>query len=85
MIFEKGKIDGITDTQLKHFVDSRINHCLKQLGLKNMFEVSYNPIADYFYDSINSFSSNDFFSGVGNQYSRNWDSSSFLWLPPLTE
>lgn len=79
MIFEQGKIEGITEHQLDNFVQSRINECLKQLGFKKMFEVKYNPIAEWFYKAINDYSFNDFFSGMGNQYHRNWDESAFTW------
>jgi ribonucleotide reductase beta subunit family protein with ferritin-like domain len=78
-IFEKGRIDGITDVQMKHFIDSRINLVLKNLGFQPMFEVPYNPIADWFYDGINGYSYNDFFSGIGNQYVRDWDEGAFTW------
>ncbi len=79
MIFEKGNIDGITEKQLTHFVESRINDCLKQLGFKKLYDVKYNPIAEWFYKAINDYSFNDFFSGMGNQYHRNWDESAFVW------
>jgi ribonucleotide reductase beta subunit family protein with ferritin-like domain len=79
MIFEQGKIDGITDVQMTHFVQSRVNECLKQLGFAKMFEVKYNPIADHFYKSLSDFSFNDFFSGIGSEYQRNWDESGFAW------
>ena len=79
MIFEKGKIDGITDTQLKHFVESRINLCLKNLGYNNLFEVKYNPIADWFYNGLNNFQFVDFFSGQGREYQRDWDEDSLVW------
>lgn len=79
MIFEKGKIDGITPKQLKHFVESRINLCLKNLGYDKMFDVTYNPIGEYFYKGINNFIFNDFFTGIGSSYSRNWDEKSFQW------
>lgn len=79
MIFEKGKIDGITEKQMRHFVESRINLCLHQLGYKNLFNVEYNPIADWFYDGINGYQYNDFFSGLGSQYSRDWTESEFTW------
>lgn len=78
-IFEKGKIEGITDVQMKHFIDSRINLVLRNLGYDNLYEVKYNPIADWFYDGINGYSFNDFFSGTGNQYSRDWDEGDFSW------
>lgn len=77
--FEKGKIDGITETQVIHFVESRVNHCLQKLGYEKMFDVSYDPVSEWFYKGINSYQFNDFFSGVGNQYHRNWDETAFVW------
>lgn len=79
MIFEQGPIDGITEKQLINFVESRINECLKQLGFKKLYDVRYNPIAEWFYKAINDYSFNDFFSGMGNQYHRNWDETAFVW------
>lgn len=79
MIFEKGNIEGITPTQMKHFVESRINICLNDLGIENIFEVNYNPIADWFYDAINSIKLHDFFSTTGNEYHRNWNQEKFIW------
>lgn len=78
-IFEKGTIEGITAVQMKHFVDSRINLVLRQLGYNNLYDVSYNPIANYFYDGINGFAFNDFFSGVGSSYTRDWSESELEW------
>jgi ribonucleotide reductase beta subunit family protein with ferritin-like domain len=76
-IFSKGKIDGITDTQLEHFAQSRINLCLRNLGYKNLFKVEYNPIQDWFYKGINGYQSQDFFNSQGNQYTRDWDTNGF--------
>ena len=78
-IFEKGKIEGITDLQMKNFVDSRINLVLRSLGFENLYEVKYNPVAEWFYDGINTYVFNDFFSGIGNQYSRSWDEGELEW------
>lgn len=78
-IFEKGDIEGITETQLQHFTQSRINFCLRNMGYKNHYKVEYNPIADYFYKGINGFKSQDFFNSQGNQYVRGWSKSSFTW------
>ena len=78
-IFSKGKIEGITETQLEHFAKSRINKCLRELGYKNLWEVDYNPIAEWFYRGINGYQMQDFFSSQGNQYQRNWDANSFKW------
>lgn len=79
MTFEKGKIDGITDVQLKHFVDSRLNVCMVNLGYDKLYEVKYNPIADWFYNGLNNYQFVDFFSGQGREYQRNWDAKRFVW------
>lgn len=78
-IFEKGKIVGITAHQLEEFVKSRINIVLKNLGFEPLYEVTYNPISAWFYEGINGFTYNDFFAGIGNQYSRGWDEKGFNW------
>lgn len=85
LIFSEGPIDGITAEQLKNFVKSRINNVLFECGLAKLFEVGDNPIADWFYQSINSFTFNDTFSGVGNSYHRDWDETSFNWVVPEDE
>lgn len=76
-IFEKGRIEGITDTQLEYFAQSRINLCLRNLGYENLYKVDYNPVADWFYKGINGYSMIDFFNSQGNQYQRDWDSVGF--------
>ena len=78
-IFEKGGIEGITAVQLKHFVDSRINLVLRQLGYNNLYDVKYNPILEWFDAGINAFSFNDFFSGQGREYSRDWSENDLSW------
>jgi len=78
-IFEKGKIENITATQLKHFALSRFNLCLRELGFSDLDVVTYNPIASWFYTGINNFQFNDFFAGIGNQYSRSWEETGFTW------
>jgi len=76
-IFEKGRIEGITDTQLEYFAQSRINLCLRNLGYENLYKVDYNPVAVWFYAGINGYSQIDFFNSQGNQYTRDWDSEGF--------
>lgn len=76
-IFEKGNIDGITAHQLEVFAMSRIDLCLTNLGYEPLFNVEYNPIADWFYKGITGYSSNDFFNSKGNQYSRDWNLMGF--------
>jgi len=78
-IFEKGPIKGITAHQLEEFVKSRINICLGNMGLHSEWKVPYNPIALWFYNGINNYTYNDFFSAVGNEYSRNWSETEFVW------
>ena len=78
-LFERGDIKGITAHQLECFVQSRLNECLKELGYEKEYDVKYNPIAGWFYDGINKFQFNDFFSGQGREYNRNWDQSGFVW------
>lgn len=78
-IFEKGTIKGITEHQLKCFVQSRINLCLRNLGMENIYEVRYNPIQEWFYKNANAVKLHDFFSRTGNAYNRNWTESKFIW------
>lgn len=81
MIFEKGEIPGINAEDLKAFVRSRINICLSNLGVEPIFtrEETENTIDKWFYKGINDFQFNDFFSGMGNQYNRNWEKTGFVW------
>mgnify|MGYP001627409958 CR=1 FL=1 len=79
LTFDKGKIDGITETQIVHFVESRVNHCLGKLGYGKMFDVKYDPVSSWFYKGINSYQFNDFFSAIGNQYHRSWSETDFVW------
>ena len=78
-LFSKGKIEGITAHQLENFVKSRINECFKDMGLKKVYEIEYDPIASWFYKGINDYHFNDFFSGAGSEYHRNWDEKGFTW------
>ena len=77
MLFEKGPIKGITPTQLKNFVQSRLNMCLKKLGYTHEWKISYNPIEEWFYDNINAIKLHDFFNTTGNEYNRNWNMEAF--------
>lgn len=79
MIFEKGSIKGITDHQLKSFIQHRLDVCLEQLGFKKHFNPSYNPIKNWFYKNINSPQLHDFFYKIGNQYNRDWNEHGFIW------
>lgn len=79
MIFDQGDIDGIDKNELKIFVRSRINLCLENLGCPALYLVGENPIADWFYLGINSYSLNDFFYAVGSEYNRSASEEDFSW------
>lgn len=79
MIFEKGRIDGITPHQMKNFVDSRVDLCLQNLGISKIYDVQSNPIAEWFYTGISSSVMHDFFQNIGNQYHRDWKEEDFKW------
>lgn len=84
-LFEQGEIKGITAHQLENFVQSRVNECLKQLGFAKEYDVKYNPVSEWFYKGINNYQFNDFFSGQGREYNRNWDQSGFVWKKETNE
>lgn len=78
-IFEKGHIKGITDKQLIHFVESRLDICLENLGYKAKFKPTYNPIGTWFYNDLESSVLHDFFSSQGSDYNRAWTETRFKW------
>lgn len=79
MIFEKGEMDGITPEQMKTFIKSRVNLCLSRLNLPPIFDVHNNIVGEWFYKNINAPQFNDFFSGVGSSYNRDWNEVGFVW------
>jgi len=79
MIFEKGAIKGITDHQMKNFVQSRLDVCLANLGIGAIYNPKYNPIAEWFYSNINSYNFHDFFNAGGREYHRDWHETRFIW------
>jgi ribonucleoside-diphosphate reductase beta chain len=78
-MFEFGPIEGITSLMLENFVQSRLDLCLTRLGAKVLFDPKYNPIADWFYDDIESSTLHDTFIAMGNDYKRNWTETKFTW------
>ena len=77
MIFAKGKIDGITERDMKTFIKSRINLCLNNLGIDSIYDINDNPIGRWFYDNITMPTIHDFFYALGSQYHRDWAESDF--------
>lgn len=79
-LFAFGKISGITENQMKIFIRSRINECLKCLEIVPIFEFEkYNPIEDWFYSNITTLKLSDFFHSKSAQYSRKWKKHKFTW------
>jgi ribonucleotide reductase beta subunit family protein with ferritin-like domain len=81
-IFEKGEIRGTSAKQLTHFVESRLDICLKQLGISAQYSPKYNPIASWFYKDLESSTLHDFFRSQGSDYNRNWVEKRFTWVVP---
>lgn len=79
MIYDEGDIHGLSKDELKVFVKSRINLCLANLGIKEIYTIDENPIAEWFYNNINAVQFHDFFSGMGSNYNRSWDEKAFVW------
>ena len=79
MVFEKGSIEGITATQMTHFVESRLDECLVCLGLEKRYKPTYNPIAKWFYKSVKMNQLHDSFVKVGNEYKRGYVETKFTW------
>ena len=76
-LFEKGDIEGMCKEDIAAFVRHRVNECLKRLEIAPIYDESYNPLAKPFYDSVKGYSSTDFFSSQGSQYTRGWSENGF--------
>lgn len=74
-------INDITGEQLKIFIRSRANDTLELLGYKPFYEVTVNPIAEWFYRGTKSIKSHDFFASDTTQYNRTWKIQNFSRLP----
>tara|TARA_R110000796_G_scaffold40420_5_gene100071 strand:- start:635 stop:1657 length:1023 start_codon:yes stop_codon:yes gene_type:complete len=80
MIFEKGNISGITSSDLRTFVKHRINTCLINLGMEELYVGVKSPVEEWFYKMIGGEAQHDFFVKIGSSYNRNWSRSSFRWV-----
>lgn len=72
-----GEVGGYTLKQANHFVEHRADVCLINAGLKPLFKPKYNPVAEWFYDDINSLRLHDFFAQSGGEYSMRWVTEAF--------
>jgi len=79
MIFEEGKIPGVTNKQLNNFIQSRVDLCLENLGYQPVYLPEYNPIAGWFYRSIAGSKMTDFFVSQSSDYNRDWSEAGFIW------
>lgn len=80
MTFEKGEIEGIDPFQMKVFVQNRLNTCLENLGIEGFFPIkSEGTISAWFYKNMKGYNMNDFFTGKGREYVRNWNEGGFVW------
>lgn len=77
MLFEHGPIPGIEQGDLETFVKSRVNLTLENMQMEPLFDISDNPIADWFYSGINGTQFHDFFQVTGNEYNRSVGESEF--------
>lgn len=75
--FAEGELDTYTITQANHFAEHRVDVCLINAGLKPLFKPKYNPVAEWFYDDINSLRLHDFFAQSDGSYSSKWVAESF--------
>lgn len=77
---QDSSINDITADELKAFIRSRANLVLTDMGFIPEYEVSKNPIAEWFYQGINSIKVHDFFAANTTQYRRNWKFDNFSYF-----
>lgn len=77
ILFENGEIEGIKSEDIKSFVKDRVDMTLSNLNLDKVYNVEENPVADWFYNTINGLGLHDFFSKQGNSYSRGFGEGDF--------
>ena len=79
MLFAHGPIPGIERRDLETFVRSRVDLTLANLGMEPLFEVTDNPVAEWFYPGINGTQFHDFFQVTGNEYNRSIGETEFAF------
>jgi len=73
-------INSISPKELKAFIRSRANTTLQDMGFDSYYEEKDNPIAESFYQGINSIKVHDFFAANTTQYRRNWKFDNFSFF-----
>lgn len=79
MIFEEGKIPQITEKQMQHFVESRVDLCLQYMGCESVYKPKYNPVGSWFYTNIGAPTLVDFFNRTATEYTKDWNESKLGW------
>lgn len=74
------KINDIMPDELKSFIRARADQVLLDNGFESYYNIVYNPIAEWFYQGINSIKVHDFFSANTTQYRRNWKFDNFSYF-----
>ena len=77
ILFQNGPIEGISGGEIKEFVKDRIDITLSNLNQEKIYNVVDNPVADWFYNTINGLGLHDFFSKQGNSYQRGFGEGDF--------
>jgi ribonucleotide reductase beta subunit family protein with ferritin-like domain len=77
MLFAHGPTPGIEQGDLETFVKSRVDMTLANMRMEPLFEVTDNPIAEWFYNGVNGTQFHDFFQVTGNEYNRNVGETEF--------
>ena len=73
-------INDISPDELKAFIRTRADQVLVDNGFEPYYNIKVNPIADWFYQGINSIKVHDFFSANTTQYKRNWKFDNFSFF-----
>lgn len=79
MIFEEGKIPPITEKQMQHFVESRVDLVLEYLGCEAVHKPKYNPVSEWFYTNIGAPKLVDFFNRTATSYTKDWNEQKLGW------
>ena len=74
-------INDITPAQLKAFIRSRVDEILKALEIPELYGITSNPIAEWFYKGAKSIKIHDFFVSGTNSYRRSWVTENLTRLP----
>lgn len=77
---QDASINDITADELKAFIRSRANLVLSDMGFLPEYKIDKNPIAEWFYQGINSIKVHDFFAANTTQYRRNWKFDNFSYF-----